>query len=207
VPVGVFRCSMIMAHSAYAGQVNAPDFLTRLLVGLVTTGLAPRSFYEGKRKGGHFDGLPVDFVAGAISSVATRRAPGYATYHVVNPHWDDGVSLDVMTDWIQAAGYPLDRVPDYDDWFRRFKERLEAQGPAERQRSPLPILEVWEKPVGAARELRFDASRLTARLAELAGDAPSAIPHLTERLIQQTLRDMVLLKLIGPPRAAATRVA
>jgi fatty acid CoA ligase FadD9 len=207
VPVSVFRCSMIMAHREYAGQVNAADFVTRLFVGLVSTGLAPRSFYEGNRRAAHFDGVPVDFVAGAIAAVASRRALGYATYHVVNPHWDDGVSLDVMVDWIQAAGYPLDRVPGYADWLRRFKERLEALGPAEKQRSPLAILPAWARRRNPARELRFDAAHLQARLAELSGDAPLAIPHLTARLIHMTLRDMAALGLIELPRPSATKVA
>ena len=207
VPVSVFRCSMIMAHREYAGQVNAKDFLTRLFVGLVTTGLAPRSFYEGNRRAAHFDGEPVDFVAGAIATVASRRALGYATYHVVNPHWDDGISLDVMVDWIQAAGYPLDRVADYADWLRRFKERLEALGPAEKQRSPLAILQAWAQRRNPARELRFDAAHLQSRLADLTGDASGAIPHLTARLIHKTLRDMAALGLIELPRPLATKVA
>jgi fatty acid CoA ligase FadD9 len=207
VPVNVFRCSMIMAHREYAGQVNATDLLTRLFVGLVSTGLAPQSFYQGDPCTAHFDGVPVDFVAGAIATIASRRTLGYATYHVVNPHWDDGVSLDVMVDWLEAAGYPLDRVPDYADWLRRFKERLEALGPAERQRSPLAILKAWAERRNPARELRFDAAHLRARLAELSGDASGAIPHLTVRPIHKTLRDMAALGLIELPRSGATKVA
>jgi fatty acid CoA ligase FadD9 len=207
VPVSVFRCSMIMAHREYAGQVNATDLITRLFVGLVSTGLAPRSFYEGNRRAAHFDGVPVDFVAGAIATVASRRALGYATYHVVNPYWDDGVSLDVMVDWIQAAGYPLERVPAYAGWLRRFKERLDALGPAEKQRSPLAILGAWAQRRSPARELRFDAAHLQARLAELSGDASVAIPHLTEHLIHKTLRDMAALGLIELPRPFATKAA
>ena len=213
VPVSVFRCSMIMAHRAYAGQVNATDFLTRLFMGVVTTGLAPRSFFQAARSGSHFDGLPVDFVARAITSVslAAHRSPGHATYHVVNPHWDDGVSLDLMVDWIEAAGYRLDRLPAHADWFRRFKQRLEAQSPAEKQRSLLPIVHQWARPLVPAREMRFDAARLEARLAELArtegADLPGEIPHLTEPLIHKTLRDLTALKLIPPPGAQAKKVA
>ena len=49
------------------------------------------------------------------------------------------------------------------DWLRKFKARLEAQSPAERQRSPLPILEAWSRPVSAAGKLRFDATRLVEK--------------------------------------------
>jgi fatty acid CoA ligase FadD9 len=207
IPIGVFRCSMIMAHREYVGQVNPTDFLTRLFLGIVSTGLAPRSFYEGgRRRGRHFDGLPVDFVARAIAAIAVHRAAGHATYHVVNPHWDDGVSLDVLVDWIASAGYAVERVSGYAEWLRRFESRLQALSPTERARSPLPILQQWARPLAASREVRFEASRLSARLAQLP-DAPGAIPHLSEPLILRTLRDLEALGLVSPPPHGAATAA
>ena len=38
----VFRSDMILAHSRYAGQLNVPDAFTRLLISLLSTGIAPR---------------------------------------------------------------------------------------------------------------------------------------------------------------------
>jgi len=46
LPVAVFRCDMILADTTYAGQLNQPDMFTRLILSLVTTGIAPGSFYE-----------------------------------------------------------------------------------------------------------------------------------------------------------------
>ncbi|OBJ56746.1 carboxylic acid reductase, partial [Mycobacterium sp. 1423905.2] len=46
VPVAVFRSDMILAHSRYSGQLNVPDMFTRLILSVVATGLAPRSFYQ-----------------------------------------------------------------------------------------------------------------------------------------------------------------
>ena len=37
---------MILAHTRYAGQLNVPDAFTRLILSLLATGIAPRSFYE-----------------------------------------------------------------------------------------------------------------------------------------------------------------
>ena len=62
---------MILADTKYAGQLNVPDMFTRMMLSLVATGIAPGSFYEldanGHRQGAH-DGLPVDFIAEAIST-------------------------------------------------------------------------------------------------------------------------------------------
>ena len=77
LPVSVFRCDMILAEPRYAGQLNVPDMFTRLLLSLVATGVAPRSFYEldaaGNRQRAHYDGLPVDFIAEAISTLGAHQ--------------------------------------------------------------------------------------------------------------------------------------
>ena len=59
---------------------------------------------------------PVDFVAEGIAGVASAQRRGIGLYHVVNPHWDDNVSLDTFMGWVQNAGYPLKRIPDYSQW-------------------------------------------------------------------------------------------
>ena len=78
LPVSVFRCDMILADTTYAGQLNLPDMFTRMMLSLVATGIAPRSFYEldadGNRQRAHYDGLPVEFIAEAISTLGAQRA-------------------------------------------------------------------------------------------------------------------------------------
>lgn len=71
LPASIFRCGMILAEPRYAGQLNLPDMFTWLILSVLSTGIAPKSFYEtdisGNRQRAHYDGLPVDFVAEAIS--------------------------------------------------------------------------------------------------------------------------------------------
>ena len=78
LPVAVFRSGMIMADARYAGQLNVSDTVTRMVLSIVATGVAPGSFYQldaqGNRQRAHFDGLPVDFVAEAIATLGT---PGH----------------------------------------------------------------------------------------------------------------------------------
>lgn len=111
LPVEVFRCDMILAEPKYAGQLNVPDMFTRLMLSLVATGIAPGSFYEldaaGHRQRAHYDGLPVDFIADAISTLGAHHSYGFETFHVMNPH-DDGLGLDEFVDWLVDAGYPID---------------------------------------------------------------------------------------------------
>ena len=73
MPVTVFRCGMILAHDQFGGQLNVGDLFTRLVLSLIATGLAPRSFYRNDADeappAAHFDGLPVKFVAEAVATL------------------------------------------------------------------------------------------------------------------------------------------
>ncbi|MFI5774583.1 thioester reductase domain-containing protein [Streptomyces sp. NPDC051658] len=144
LPVAVFRSNMILAHPRYRGQLNVPDVFTRLVLSLLATGIAPGSFYaRGTGDGrGHFDALPVDFTARAITSLGDDAREGYRTYNVVNPH-DDGISLDTVVDWLLAAGHPLTRVQDHAEWIDRFETALRGLPDRQRQHSLLPLLHAF----------------------------------------------------------------
>jgi fatty acid CoA ligase FadD9 len=207
LPVTVYRPSGILAHSRYRGQVNVPDFFTRLLAGIVYTGVAPRSFYaeNAPDHAKHYDGEPVDVVARSIAAPAVHRQgsqPRYETYHVVNPHYDDGISLDVIVSWLKSAGYSVERIPDYDAWYRTFHDRLMSLGEPQKQHSPLPILQAWQHPHGE-RELLFDASLLIARLRSISPEY-GELPHVSEALIHKYLDDMAVQGLIAPPQLRKT---
>lgn len=101
VPVSVFRCGMILADTTYAGQLNVTDMFTRMVLSVVATGIAPRSFFkldpEGNRQRSHFDGLPVEFVAEAITTLGSQLDDGFETYHVMNPTTTASDSMNVST--------------------------------------------------------------------------------------------------------------
>jgi fatty acid CoA ligase FadD9 len=124
---------------------------------------------NGAERQPHFDGLPVDFVARCIAGIGSEPRAGYATYHVVNARWEDTVSLDTLVDWIQSAGYPVTRIDEYARWYQELGDRLRELPLAQQQHSPLPILYQWAEPIPVDREIRFDASRLRERLAEIEG--------------------------------------
>jgi len=195
IPISIFRPSMIMPPRSFAGQVNTDDLLTRLLQSLVLTGVAPRSFYAEASTPHHFDGLPVDVVAGNIGAVALATSAGCATYHCVDGHFDDGISLDTFVDWIGRAGYPMKRIDDYATWLRMFRERLEALDPAQQQHSALAGLKAWERPAFGQRGL--DNRRLRERLRSIG--EPAEMPSIDEPTIRRYLENMVAAGLIPPP--------
>jgi fatty acid CoA ligase FadD9 len=209
--ITVFRPSEIMAHSRYAGQVNVPDFFTRLVVGIVYTGIAPRSFYtdELPDRARHYDGLPVDVVARSMAAPIVRRRladePTYETFHVDNPHYEDGISLDVIVAWIRSGGYRVERIADYDAWYRTFYERLSGLSEPRRHHSPLVIVSAWARPQ-AKGQLSADNPHLLARLAAITPSL-AELPHIDERLIHKYLGDLTKLRIIDPPPTDEARKA
>ncbi|MUM30521.1 carboxylic acid reductase [Mycolicibacterium sp. CBMA 361] len=199
LPVSVFRSDLILAHSRFAGQVNIPDAFTRLLVSLLSTGLAPRTFYaddgSGERPRAHYDGLPGDFVAEAITTIGGGNLDGFHSYDVMNPH-DDGVSLDVIVDWLVDAGESITRVYDHADWVSRFERALRGLPEEQRQRSVLALLDSYREP---ERPLRgavapTDVFRHAVKSAKIG--AAQDIPHIGQDLIRKYLADFKLLGLV-----------
>jgi fatty acid CoA ligase FadD9 len=209
VPVAVFRSDMILAHSRYAGQLNVPDAFTRLIFSLLATGIAPFSFYEtddrGNRADAHYDGLPADFVAEAVTTLgeqtateATKDAKNFAVFRsfdVMNPH-DDGISQDVFVDWLIDAGNDIQRIDGYDEWLGRFETALRALPDKQRQQSVLPLLDAYRKPqkplCGAPAPT--DEFRGAVRAAKIGADKD--IPHLSAALIDKYVSDLELLGLV-----------
>lgn len=193
LPVTTFRSNMILAHSRYQGQLNVPDAFTRLLFSLISTGIAPHSFYRtvdaGEPRRAHYDGLPVDFTAAAVVALSARAETTYETFSLVNPH-DDGVSLDTFVDWLNEAGHPIRRVADYDGWFSRFEAALRALPEKQRQHSLLPLLHGYAQPEEIVQGSAIPSARFRAAVRD-AGVGPAGdVPHVSAELIRKYAADL-----------------
>ncbi len=199
LPVSVFRCDMILADTTYAGQLNLPDMFTRMMLSLVATGIAPSSFYEldagGHRQRAHYDGLPVEFIAEAISTLGAGVVDGFETFHVMNPY-DDGVGLDEFVDWLIAAGYPLQRVGDYAAWLGRFETAIRALPERQRQASLLPLLHNYQRPEKPIRGSIAPTDRFRAAVQSAKIGPDKDIPHVTPEIIVKYVTDLELLGLL-----------
>jgi fatty acid CoA ligase FadD9 len=216
LPVVAYRCSMILPHSSLPGQINVADVFTRLLAGVIYTGVAPASFTDGHGPAPAYDGSPVDFVAGAIVAIVWKgfhrstgqvdmdagqeiEASGCRLFHVINPHVQKGPSLDDMIDWVQSAGYDVERITPYRTWLETFESKLQALPSEKRNQSPLPVLKHWQDPSPSrihAEEISVvDASRFRAAVKELTrwGD----VPCLSEGYLLTCLYQMSKVGLIS----------
>jgi fatty acid CoA ligase FadD9 len=199
LPVSVFRCDMIMADTSYAGQLNVPDMFTRMMLSLVATGVAPGSFYEldadGNQQRAHFDGLPVEFIADAISTIGVNVREGFETFHVMNPY-DDGLGMDTFVDWLIDAGYPIVRVPEYSAWLARFDTALRALPEKQRAASLLPLIHNYQKPEHPINGSLAPADHFRAAVQDNKIGPDKDIPHLSAPVIVKYITDLELLGLL-----------
>ena len=205
LPVGVFRCDMILADTSYTGQLNVSDMFTRMVASLLATGVAPSSFYqldgEGNRQRAHFDALPVEFVAEAIATLGAKAAEGFQTYHVMNPH-DDGIGLDQYIDWMIEAGYPIERIDDFGEWLQRFETGLRALPDRQRQHSVLQILQMrlhnpaHVEPIEPTHGALAPTDRFRAAVQQAKVGPDQDIPHISAAVIVKYVTDLQLLGLI-----------
>jgi len=199
LPVSVFRCDMILADTTYAGQLNLPDMFTRMMLSLVATGVAPYSFYEldaeGNRQRAHYDGLPVEFIAEAISTLGVRVVEGFETYHVMNPY-DDGIGMDEFVDWLADAGYPIRRVDSYGDWLSRFETTLRALPEKQRAASLLPLLHNYQSPERPINGSIAPTDRFRAAVQDAKIGPDKDIPHVSAPVIVKYITDLELLGLL-----------
>ena len=205
LPVSVFRSGMILTDPRFAGQLNLTDTVTRMIYSVMLTGLAPGSFYRlganGKRQRAHFDGLPVDFVADAITTLGANLKDGFVTYHVMNPH-DDGIGIDEYVDWLIEAGHPIQRIDDFGQWVQRFHLGLTMLPEDKRHNTVLQMLLILlhTTPDPHAPEPTIGASASTDRFqgaVQAAGIGPDGdIPHVTPEVITKYVTDLKLLGLL-----------
>ena len=199
LPVSVFRCDMILADTSYAGQLNLPDMFTRMMLSLVATGVAPGSFYEldadGNRQRAHYDGLPVEFIAEAISTLGERVVAGFETYHVMNPY-DDGIGLDEYVDWLIDAGYSIERIADYGAWLARFETAMRALPQQQRQASLLPLLHNYQQPEKPLRGSIAPTDRFRTAVQDAKIGHDKDIPHVSREVIVKYITDLQLLGLL-----------
>ncbi|MDV3126141.1 amino acid adenylation domain-containing protein [Mycobacterium sp. 21AC1] len=212
LPVAVFRSGMIMVEPTFAGQLNVSDTVTRMVLSIVATGVAPASFYQldadGNRQRAHFDGLPVDFVAEAITrlgwQVARSDTPSFQTYHVMNPH-DDGIGIDTYLDWLIEAGYPIECITDFGHWLQRFETGLRALPEQQRQNSVLQMLTVLKQsqpelqPPAPTNGSYAPADRFRTAVQEAKIGPSHDIPHVSKPVLVKYVTDLQLLGLLNPP--------
>lgn len=192
LPVTVFRSSMILAHSKYDEQININDMFTRLLLSVVKSKIAPRSFYKQSLNfKPHYDGLPVDFTVTAILALSKDNHDNHLTYNLVNPH-DDGISLDTIVDWAIESGIIINKVENYKDWIKQFENSMIHFSENLKQYSYLHLLYGIEEPQEVIAGSIIPSERFKSDIKK----HNLEIPHITLSLVRKYISDLKLLGFI-----------
>ncbi len=96
----------------------------------------------------------------------------------MNPY-DDGIGLDEYVDWLVDAGYPIDRVADYQEWLQRFETSMRALPDKQRQASLLPLLHSYAQPAKPLRGSFASTERFRTAVQEAKVGPDKDIPHVT----------------------------
>jgi len=193
ITVNIFRCDMIMPDRRYRGQINISDMLTRLIYSIITTGLAPETFYlpdaGGERAKSHYRGIPVDILTDAIVGSGRHAGDGLSVFNAYNYLHDD-ISLDTFVDWIEKAGYSIKRISSHREWHEQMKTSLKSLPPEQKQHTIIDILEAFGRPF-PAEQAHADSGSFRALVRSLNNDAD--IPHLSEEYFRDYLRSIDML--------------
>jgi fatty acid CoA ligase FadD9 len=111
--------------------------------------------------------------------------------------------FDAIVEWIRSAGYALEEIENYAEWYRAFRNRLSSLERSKRRQSLLPLIHAWQQPM-ANSGARYDTTSLHGHLARLAkrhaAQPLAEMPSINEAFVHKCLADMCALGLIDPAR-------
>lgn len=189
LPVTIFRPSMILAHRQYATELNIIDVFTRLLLSIVNTKIAPKSFYQSNSNlSPHYNGLAVDFVVSSIIKLSKNNDNQQLTFNMVNPQ-NDKVSLDTIIDWLINSGINIKKIDDYEEWYQQFKLAMQKLPNNLKQYSMLPVIRKLKQP----EKITSNFWLLPNKFSSAVGNT---IPAITPSLISKYISDFKALNLL-----------
>ena len=153
------------------GRYNSSDYLSLVLKECARSGVAPQELPMPPQP------APVDFVARAIVELANHTDTNGGTFHLVNHH---PLDWNQVFDNVEAAGYPLTRIP-----FREWSERVAAD---QESASALEGLDAFfRNAAGHVRMPVFDNALTRSVLEPLGLSCPEIGDDLMRRFLRQLL--------------------
>lgn len=189
LPVTIFRPSMILAHRLYDTEFNITDVFTRLLLSIINTKIAPKSFYQSNSNlSPHYNGLAVDFVVSSIIKLSKNNHNQRLTFNMVNPQ-NDKVSLDTIIDWLINSGINIKKIDDYEEWYQQFKLAMEKLPNNLKQYSMLPVISQLKQPQKLTSNFWLLPNKFSSAIED-------TIPAITPSLINKYIADFKALNLL-----------
>ena len=183
----IYRCCDLLT-SNYDSQINKNDYFTKLLVGMLYTGLAPE--IDGNCV---LHGLPVDYVAKSIAMMVLDNKQG--TYNVVNS--ESTTTMNDVVHWIREmpVGNRIKKM-DSKEWYLLFSNKLGELPMELRRKTPYQLLGHFSD----FKEVELENGRYKRVLLENGIDIKN--DESNRKLIQTTLEN---LKRIGHLDALGTK--
>ena len=100
--------------------------------------------------------------------------------------------MDTFIDWAIEAGVGIQRIDDYDDWYRRFETALRGLPEKQRQHSSLPLLHQLRRPMPGSKGATVSTARFEADVRRHGQE----IPHLCAAFVRKYLEDLRVLRLV-----------
>ncbi|MFF4525992.1 thioester reductase domain-containing protein [Streptomyces bluensis] len=167
LPVSMYRVDVVCGDQR-AGACQTKDFVWLSLKGLLQAGAVP------DRLAGSFHMVPVDYVSGTITTLATREEAAGGTFHLFNAQ--DQAFADFVGH-LRSYGYELP-ILDWDSW----RERVRA----DRDNALVPLLDAFEALMagdGRATYPPLDVSETERALAGTGIECPEIGRELFEKYV------------------------
>ena len=113
----------------------------------------------------------------------------------MNPH-DDGISLDVIVDWLIEEGASITRIDDHSEWISRFERALRSLPEQQRQRSAIALLDAYRVPEQPLRGAIAPTEVFREAVQRAKIGSAHDIPHVSVDLIRKYLADLKGLSLV-----------
>lgn len=97
------------------------------------------------------------------------------------------------------AGWPVDRIDDYDDWRKRVEAAMRALPDDVRQHTMLALMDAFAQPMESTAGSLVPSEKFCAAMRAGQGGDERAVPHLSKTLIKKYLADLVALGILPTP--------
>ncbi|MCZ7458832.1 type I polyketide synthase [Streptomyces sp. WMMC940] len=172
LPVSVYRVDVVCGDQR-AGACQTKDFVWLSLKGLLQAGAVP------DRLAGSFHMVPVDYVSGTITTLATSDEAAGGTFHLFN---EQEQAFADFIGYLRSYGYELP-VVDWDSW----RERVRA----DRDNALVPLLDAFEALMAGDDRATYpplDVSETERALAGTGIECPRIGPELFDTYVKFFVR-------------------
>ena len=175
VPVSVYRAGAVLSDSR-TGATNPEDYVTKVIVGCVDLGAAPRRDYP-------LSVGSVDHFTRLVTALSLQPETVGTTFHAIDPC---PLPWNLIFDRIRDFGYPVRSVP-WDQWRRELTDRVDDD-----EKNALAPLMAMLGDTADRRMPRIDCGNVLAALSAAQAAPPALDSGFFDRMLGFFVRNGLL---------------